>query len=73
MSEPSILYTIEGQVARVLLNRPEVFNSFNREMALSLQEVLQDCKRKSCSTGHLFKCQWKGILCRARHQRTARR
>ena len=44
MSESSILYTIEGQVARVLLNRPQVFNSFNREMALSLQEVLQDCK-----------------------------
>ncbi|MEM9679923.1 MAG: enoyl-CoA hydratase-related protein [Bacteroidota bacterium] len=40
----SIELKIENKVAFVTLNRPEVFNSFNREMALSLQEVLDDCE-----------------------------
>jgi 2-(1,2-epoxy-1,2-dihydrophenyl)acetyl-CoA isomerase len=42
-NSPTILLTIEGGVARISLNRPEVFNSFNREMALALQNVLDDC------------------------------
>ncbi|MCK8521420.1 2-(1,2-epoxy-1,2-dihydrophenyl)acetyl-CoA isomerase PaaG [Aquimarina sp. D1M17] len=41
---PSIEFKIETGVATVTLNRPETFNSFNREMALLLQEVLDDCK-----------------------------
>ncbi len=44
MSNDSIALSIEGQVAYVTLNRPEVFNSFNREMALSLQETLDACE-----------------------------
>tara|TARA_R110000868_G_scaffold196650_1_gene442648 strand:+ start:27673 stop:28455 length:783 start_codon:yes stop_codon:yes gene_type:complete len=43
MSE-SILLKIENRVAYITLNRPEVFNSFNREMALKLQDILDDCK-----------------------------
>jgi len=39
----SILFEIKNNVAFVTLNRPEKFNSFNREMALSLQKVLDDC------------------------------
>jgi len=39
----SILFEIKNNVACVTLNRPEKFNSFNREMALSLQKVLDDC------------------------------
>lgn len=39
----SILFEkIEG-VAKIALNRPEVFNSFNREMALALQNCLDEC------------------------------
>jgi len=39
----SILFEkIEG-VAKIALNRPEVFNSFNREMALALQSCLDEC------------------------------
>ena len=34
---------IENKVATIALNRPDVFNSFNREMALNLQKVLDDC------------------------------
>ncbi|MEM7655652.1 MAG: enoyl-CoA hydratase-related protein [Bacteroidota bacterium] len=41
---PPILFDIQDQVARIRLNRPEVFNSFNREMALSLQSYLQQCQ-----------------------------
>ncbi|WP_299110940.1 enoyl-CoA hydratase-related protein [uncultured Winogradskyella sp.] len=40
----SIELKIENKVARITLNRPEVFNSFNREMALSLQNILDDCE-----------------------------
>jgi len=39
----SILLTIAEQVAIIRLNRPEKFNSFNRAMALELQQVLDDC------------------------------
>ena len=38
---------IESGVAWISLNRPEVFNSFNREMALSLQTVLDNCNDDS--------------------------
>jgi len=40
----SILLKIENKIAFITLNRPEVFNSFNREMALSLQKNLDDCE-----------------------------
>ncbi|RNC87659.1 MAG: 2-(1,2-epoxy-1,2-dihydrophenyl)acetyl-CoA isomerase [Winogradskyella sp.] len=40
----SIELTIENKVAYITLNRPEVFNSFNREMALRLQSILDDCE-----------------------------
>ncbi len=39
----SILFSIKDSVALITLNRPEKFNSFNREMALLLQKVLDDC------------------------------
>ena len=39
----SILKEIENGVARLTFNRPEVFNSFNREMALLLQSELDAC------------------------------
>lgn len=38
-----IALQIEEAVATITLNRPEVFNSFNREMALALQGVLDQC------------------------------
>ena len=44
MSNNSILLKIENKVAYITLNRPEVFNSFNREMALSLQSIMDDCE-----------------------------
>lgn len=40
----SIQLKIEKKVAYITLNRPEVFNSFNRDMALSLQSILDDCE-----------------------------
>jgi 2-(1,2-epoxy-1,2-dihydrophenyl)acetyl-CoA isomerase len=35
--------TIENGVAYLALNRPEVYNSFNRPMALALQNELGEC------------------------------
>lgn len=39
----SIIYRKDNQVAHITLNRPEVFNSFNRTMALAMQETLDQC------------------------------
>lgn len=39
----SIIFTIEEGIARISLNRPKSFNSFNREMALALQNALDKC------------------------------
>lgn len=39
----SILFEIKNNIAIITLNRPEKFNSFNREMALLLQSVLDKC------------------------------
>ena len=39
----SIELKIESSVAWISMNRPEVFNSFNREMSFLLQETLDNC------------------------------
>ena len=43
----SILFEIKNNIAFITLNRPDKFNSFNREMALSLQKTLDECKNPS--------------------------
>ncbi len=39
----SVLKEIKDNVAIVTLNRPDKFNSFNREMAFELQTILDEC------------------------------
>jgi 2-(1,2-epoxy-1,2-dihydrophenyl)acetyl-CoA isomerase len=39
----SILLNIQDNIGFITLNRPEVFNSFNREMALDMQAALDKC------------------------------
>ncbi len=41
----SITTQIENNIATLTLNRPEVFNSFNREMALLLQKELDEAEK----------------------------
>lgn len=43
----SILKQISNGIATLTLNRPEVFNSFNREMALLFQDELDACEQDS--------------------------
>ena len=43
----SIQLKIENKVAYITLNRPEVFNSFNREMAFSLHDTLDVCEKNN--------------------------
>ncbi len=38
----SILFEIKNNIAFITLNRPEKFNSFNREMALLMQAKLDE-------------------------------
>jgi 2-(1,2-epoxy-1,2-dihydrophenyl)acetyl-CoA isomerase len=40
----SILLEINKGIAFITLNRPEKYNAFNREMALRLQKVLDECE-----------------------------
>ncbi|MDB5193476.1 MAG: 2-(1,2-epoxy,2-dihydrophenyl)acetyl-CoA isomerase, partial [Segetibacter sp.] len=52
----SILLTVENGVGFITLNRPDKLNSFNREMALAFQSVLDGCAvnnevRCVCITG----------------------
>lgn len=39
----SVLYSLSGSVATLTLNRPDVLNSFNREMSVTLQKLLEQC------------------------------
>lgn len=39
-----ILLEVNGQLATIHLNRPEKYNSLNREMSLALQQALDDCR-----------------------------
>src|ERR1044071_10033946 len=46
-----ILFAIEGGIATITLNRPDKLNSFNREMALLLQQKLDEC-----ASLHIVRC-----------------
>lgn len=41
----SILYSINNGVAHIKLNRPDKFNSFNREMSLAMQDALKNAEK----------------------------
>jgi len=43
----SIEHYIDAHVCIIKLNRPKVFNSFNKDMALTLQAILDDCEKNA--------------------------
>ncbi|AMR29576.1 enoyl-CoA hydratase [Hymenobacter psoromatis] len=44
MSDTSLLYSFADGVATLRFNRPDVFNSINKPVALALQQHLRDCQ-----------------------------
>ncbi|HEX5003135.1 MAG TPA: enoyl-CoA hydratase-related protein [Bacteroidia bacterium] len=42
----SLIFEVTSGVALLRLNRPEVLNSFNKEMALALQSALDECAKR---------------------------
>jgi 2-(1,2-epoxy-1,2-dihydrophenyl)acetyl-CoA isomerase len=40
-----IKFELQNSVAKITLNRPDVLNSFNREMALEMQDALDECEK----------------------------
>lgn len=47
MTSSLITFELNSGVAEITLNRPDLLNSFNREMALALQEALDECASNS--------------------------
>ena len=44
MSDTALLYSFADGVATLTLNRPDVFNSINKPLALALQQRLRECQ-----------------------------
>jgi 2-(1,2-epoxy-1,2-dihydrophenyl)acetyl-CoA isomerase len=57
----TILFEQIGNVAKLTLNRPEKFNSFNREMALELQHQLDKCATDDSIRAILLTAQGKAF------------
>lgn len=57
----SIIMDIDQGIARIWLNRPEKFNSFNRAMALSLQQKLQECDKNDAVRAILLTAKGKAF------------
>lgn len=41
----TINFTIENGIGKIVLNRPDVLNSFNKEMALAFQSAMAECEK----------------------------
>ena len=64
----SILFEIKNSVAYITLNRPDKFNSFNREMALLMQAKLDEAASLHEVRAVYITGSRKSFLCRTGYQ-----
>lgn len=50
---PSLLFEIKNSIGFITLHRPDKLNAFNREMALLMQEKLDECKSNEVRCVHI--------------------
>ena len=62
MSSETVSLDVIGNVGKITLNRPAVFNSFNKEMAMATQAALDECATNSTVRVHSNYCRREGVF-----------
>ncbi|WP_300663710.1 enoyl-CoA hydratase-related protein [Fluviicola sp.] len=57
----TLIQDFKNGVCTLTLNRPQVFNSFNKEMALSLQKALDECEKDNAVRAIVIKGEGKAF------------
>ena len=61
MSSETVSLDVIGNVGKITLNRPAVFNSFNKEMAMATQAALDECATNSTVRSILITAEGKAF------------
>lgn len=73
MTYQNIIFSIEGNVATITFNRPEVQNGFNVPMCQEILDAIRVVKETDEARVLVFKAEGKGLFCRWRPNRNEAR